>query len=372
MYLNLKDSLEFLKPYILATEPSEEKVINTLIAKVDYIQIDLDSANYMSNLPAELSNSEELTKIFIGFIDLLKEAYSDYTSDTVTKKGTGYEFRLEAKDIKPLIIKFVKYTITNIDTIVEKASAKVNSMPEKDIATFAEAIHKSSLDRAELLSGLEGFRSDIKRITPEEMDRLKNDVSFDEIFKSIEGSVLSTYIEKTTDNTYNSATNLTIKYNNKMSLDIKGTSQSSKLNAFSIIKPANVTTIEGLQAIVASVLPPRVNLVKINLKTKKTTITYSNKKISNIWMPNYTLKGDTYVSLISINKVLGTKMSWDEKKKTAIVKKDGRTIELAAKKIKGYIYVKVTDLQEIGYSVWPDTKTGVINIMDFSKQSIFQ
>jgi hypothetical protein len=89
-------------------------------------------------------------------------------------------------------------------------------------------------------------------------------------------------------------------------------------------------------------------------------------------MPYYTIKGYTYTSLTATNKVLGTQISWDAKKSIALLKKDGKTIELAAKKVNGNIYIKVADLEKIGYSVWPDTKTGEINIKNLTKQSIFQ
>jgi hypothetical protein len=372
MYLNLKDCLIFSKPYILAAKPSEEKVINTLIRKVDYLQIDSDFQGDIIDHSTDLSNTEGLIRILSEITDLFKEAYSDYSSGMVTKKGTGYELRLEAKDIKPLIIKFVEYTIANIDTIVEKISTKINSMPETDIAYLADTVDYPSLDREELLSGLEAFRSGIKEITQEEIDEMKNDESADEIFKSIEGSVLSNYIEKETDNTFKSATDLNIVYKNEMLFNLKETAQITKLDAFSIVKPSQTTTIEELQSIIVSVLPPQADTVKINLKTEKASITYSDKKTSNINITYHTVKYDTYVSLISINRMLGTQISWDVKKQTALVIKDGETIELAAKKIGGDIYVNVADLERIGFSVLPDAETHEINIINLNKQSIFQ
>jgi hypothetical protein len=144
------------------------------------------------------------------------------------------------------------------------------------------------------------------------------------------------------------------------------------LDAFAITKPSKSTTIDELKSIIESVIPPSVDTVKINLKTKKATVNYSNKKISSVNMPYYTIKGYTYTSLTATNKVLGTQISWDAKKSIALLKKDGKTIELAAKKVNGNIYIKVADLEKIGYSVWPDTKTGEINIKNLTKQSIFQ
>ncbi|HYF81687.1 MAG TPA: stalk domain-containing protein [Clostridia bacterium] len=372
MYLNLRGCLIFLKPYILAAKPSEEKVINTLIAKVDYLQIDSDFEGDILDHTTDLSNTEGLIRMLSEFTDLFKEAYSNYSTGMVNKKGNGYELRLEAKDIKSLIIKFTEYTIANIDNIVEKISTKINSMPEKDIAYLADAFDDSSLDKEELLSGLEDFRSGIKQITPEEIDELKNDESVDRIFKSIEGSVLSNYMEKENDNTYKTATELNIEYEGKMLFNLKETSQITKLDAFSIDKPSQTTTIEGVQPIIASVLPPQVDTVKINLKTKKASITYSDKKTSDIEITYHIVEGDTYVSLTTINRVLGTQISWDEKNQTGLIKKDGETIELAANKIDGYIYVKVADLKRIGYSVFSDAATHEINIINLTKQSIFQ
>lgn len=372
MYINAKDGLLFLKPYILAAKPSEEVVINELIAKVDYVQIDLNDENSIMDYGTEFSNSEDLLRILNEFTEIIKEAYSDYSSEAVNKKGNGYELRLEAKDIEPFIIKFTEYTIKNIDNIVEKISTKINSMPEEDIAYFAEVAGDSSLDKGVLLSGLEDFKNEIKQITPEFIDQMKNDESVDEMLNSIEGSVLSSYIEKETDNSYKTATDLTIKYQNELLFNLKEDAQIKKLDAFSITIPSQVTTIEGFEAIIASVLPPQVDTVKINLHTNKTTITYKDMKASEIDMQYYIIEGYTYADLTSINSVLGTTINWDAQMQTAQVKKDGRIIELVATEKNGQIYVKVADLQRIGYFVQFDSVTREIIIKNFNKQSIFQ
>ncbi len=372
MYLNLKDLLIFSKPYILAVKPSEEKVINTLIEKVDYLQIDSDFEGDILDHTTDLSNTEGMIRILSEFTGLIKEAYSDFSSDTVTKKGNGYELKLEAKDIKPLIINFVEYTIANIDTIVEKISTKINSMPEEDIAYLADTLEYPDLDREELLSGLEAFRSGIERITQEEIDELKNGEFVDGVFKSIEGSVLSSYIEKEADNTYKSATELNIIYENNMLFNFKEAAKITKLDAFSIIKPSQATTIEEVQSIIASVLPIQVDTVKINLRTKKASITYSDKKTSNINITYHIVRDDTYVSLIAINRMLGTQISWDAKAQSALVISDEGSTGLAAKKINGDIYVSVAGLEWLGYSVSYDDDTHEINIINLNKQSIFQ
>lgn len=372
MYFNMKDSLTFLKPYILATKPSEEKVINALIAKVDYLQVDLSSENSTLDYNAQLSESEELSRIITEFTDILKEAYSSYSSETVHKKGNGYELKLEAKDIKPLIIKFAEYTITNIDAIIEKLSAKVNSMPEKDIAILGNATGDSNLGREKLLSSIEEYGNTLKIIAPAYIEEMKNDESVDEVFESIEGSVFSNYVEKENSNSYKATADFVAKYENKMFFTLKDSAQIKKLDTFSITKPSNVTTVEDMESIVKSALPVSVDTIKINLKTKKTIVTYSDKKTSSVSMPYQAVKGYTFISLDAANKALGTQISWDAKKQTGLVKKDGKTIELAAAKVSGKTYVKTADLEKLGYIVWYDTKTGEINIKNMTKQSIFQ
>ncbi|MCX7711600.1 MAG: copper amine oxidase N-terminal domain-containing protein [Clostridia bacterium] len=359
-YVKMNDLLEFLRPYIAAAEPSKENALNEIIAKVEYLEVDIEKGTTKGIYKKGYSGTvqdEKLTKVFIGFIDIFKEAFQGFSSGLVTKKSNGYEFSIGPRELQQVTIKFVEYFANNIDTIADKAKEKVKSLSEDELKTLSEGLGKPALTREELLEGLDEMREDVKESSPRDLEKMKTDESFNKAIQSMEGSNLSYYVGKLGDGKYESSTSIKIKYEDKLSIDILEKDTIQKLSSFAMVKPANTVSEEELKAIVEKIIPPTVTEMRINIDSGDAQLRYSNKKTAKVKMEILQKDGYTYLPLRTLTESFGENASWDDTRKNIAVDSKGIKVYLEGLYLNGKPYVKTRELKKLGYFVLYNDRT---------------
>ena len=364
VYIKLNDLLAFLKPYIIAIEPTEEKSLNQLISRVEYIKIDigvdeLDRTIYSPALAKTVDNASTI-RIMTEFMDIFQKSFADFSTNTVTKKNNGYEMALTPKGLQQLAISFVEYVYKNIDTIVDTASANIKLIPDQDLEVLDKAIGGRGVDRAEILKGLEEFRQQVKETPKDQLDGLRNDAGLNKTFKEIEGSSLTYYVGKTSSASYELLTDIKVKYLDQLDLNMSESWKINKLPDFAASKPLKYVSQEELIDIVKSLMV--VKALNVNLMTRDAVVQYESGRVSDIYMYPVIRDGRTYLPLRQVGETFGETVEWDEDKEVARVIKDGKAVEMTGIIVYGRTYVKIRDFEKVGYEVLWNEETKVATI----------
>lgn len=373
-YVKLDDIFRFLKPYIVASEPKAEKAVDEIIAKIEYLEVDLEKGSYKGVYKKGYNGTaqdEKVIRVFIGFMDIFKDAFSGFSSGAVTKKANGYEVSLEVKDLKPLIIKFMEYFTKNIDTIADVSAKKVNAMSEEEFNAFKEVMGDTVVSREKVISGIEDMREDVKKTFPAQIEKMKTDMSFDIAVEGLKGSSYKYYLGKSGNGDYELSNNLKIRFQQMISVDIVEEAVTKKIAAFTITKPANSVNEEEYKAIIESIIPPSVSEIRVNVNNGNTKLRYTNSKTKDAKADIIQKEGFSYLSLSTLRETFGEDISWDAAKKAAFANVQGNKVYLDGIAGNGKNYVKVKELSKLGYFVWWDKWTDEVVIVRSSRKSIF-
>ncbi len=372
MYVKLGELIRFIQPYVLLNNSDEERLMDEIIEKVDYLQIDLKSgmntAVYSGDV-IETAQNERMIQLIMEFVDVFKDAFRNFSTGMVTRKGSGYELSLEAKDIQPLIGRFAEYLCDNIDTIFTELSYRIIDMTDEEIKTIEEVYPIGETTRSELIAGLEEMRNSIKSITPEELEDAKNNAIPEEVLESIDGSSLSYFLSRTGNKSYNISTALTFKYEDQLTIEVNDTAKITGLDGFSIIQPDEFITIEEYEEIVESVIPPKPTSITINSVTGEAVISYTdNTEIDTVILP--ILKdGSNYVPLRLVGEAFGENVGWDDATGTPYIDRNGVRTEMKGFINNGIAYTKVRDFEQLDYMVFWSDYTKAITIYRFNDRS---
>lgn len=366
MYIKMDDIFKFLKPYITETDAEAGKQVDELISKVEYIRIDLEEGLEKGAGNKGYSGTvqnEKVTDIFIGFMEVFKDALKDFSSGVVTKKPKGYEIYLEAKDLKPLIIKFLEYFESNVDTIFDKLAAKVNSLSEEDITALREAYADTSISKEKMLSSLEEMRKGAKENLPQEIETFKTNPAYDMVLPGLQGTSCRYYLGKLDNESYEASNDIKIRFQDMMSIDIIEKVESKRTSNFSISKPENSVNQEEFKAIVESVIPPSVLEMRIKIPSGETQLYYTNGKTTDTKIGFIQKDGFTYLSYKVINDTFGEDIKWDSTKNSAAAAKEGTNVYLEGLAEPNNSYIWVKELAKLGYLVsWDDWSQEVVII----------
>lgn len=372
MYVKLSELLRFGKPYMLPDDPDEERLFDEIIEKVDILQIDLNSgintAVYSGDV-IETAQSEKIIQLITEFVDVFKDAFRNFSTGMVTRKGSGYELSFEAKDIQPLIGSFAGYLYDNIDTIFSEMSNRVIALTDDELRTIEEVYPSSEITRSGMIAGLEEMRNSVKSITPEDLEDMKNNAIPDEVLQSIDGSSLSYFLGRSGNKSYNISTAFKFKYEDQFTIEMNETAETTKLNSFSINQPDDYITIEEYQEIVKSVIPPKATSIRINSVTGEAVISYTdNSEAEAVILPVFR-DGSNYVPLRLVGEAFDESVGWDNTTKTPYIERDGVKTEMKGFIDNGIAYIKVRDFEQLDYMVFWSEYTKEVTIWRFADTS---
>lgn len=372
MYVKIGELISFIQPYVLLDDSDDGRLMDEIIEKVDYLQIDLKSgkntAVYSGDV-IETAQSEKMIQLITEFLDVFKDAFRNFSTGMVTRKGSGYELSFEAKDIQPLIGRFVEYICDNIDTIFSELSYRIIDMTDEEIKTIEEVYPLGEITRSGLIAGLEEMRNSIKSITPEELEDAKNNTIPQEVLDSIDGSSLSYFLGRSGNKSYNISTALIFKYENQFTLEANGTAIITGLDSFTFIQPDDYITIEEYQEIVESVIPPKASRITINSVTGEAVISYTDNTEAEIVILPILKDGSNYVPLRSVGEAFGENVGWDDATKTPYIDRNGVRTEMKGFIDNGTAYIKVRDFEQLDYMVFWNDYTKEITIFKFIERS---
>lgn len=372
MYVKLGELIRFIQPYISTDDPDEERLYDEILEKVDFLQIDLNeginTAVYYGDV-IESAQSEKIIQLVTEFTDVFKDAFRNFSTGLVTRKGNGYELSFEAKDMQPLIGSFVGYLHDNIDTIFIEISNRIIALTDEEIRTMEEVYPSSEITRSGLIAGLEEIRSSVKSFTQEDLEDVKNNAIPDEVIDSIDGSSISYFIGRSGNRGYSKSTAFKFKYEDLVTIDINEKAEITRLNSFSINQPDDYITMEEYQEIVKSVIPPQATSIRINSITGEAVISYTDNTEAEIVILPVFKDGSNYVPLRIVGEAFGESIGWDDATKSPYIDRNGVRTEMKGFVNNGIAYVKVRDFEELDYMVFWSEYTKEITIWRFTNRS---
>lgn len=365
VFVKLGELIRFIQPYIVLDNPDEERLLDEIIEKVDYLQIDPKSGMNTVVNPADVIDVEQnqkIVQIFTGFMDVFKDAFKNFSTGMVKGKGSGYELSFEAKDLQPLISSFIGYLYDNVDTIFNEISKRVVALTDDELKALGEVYGEGEINRSEIIAVFEEMRDDIKSTTPEELEDVRNNSIPEEFIESIDGSSISYFLGKSGNKSYDISTAIKIKYEDLLTIEINETAETTKLNSFSITQPDEYITVEGFQEIVNSIIPPKARSVRINSVTGEAIISYTdNTEVETVILPIF-IDGSNYVPLRLVGETFDESVGWDNTTKAPYIEREGRRIEMKGIIDNGKAYIKVRDFEQLEYMVLWNENTKEINI----------
>ncbi|MDF2523333.1 MAG: hypothetical protein K0R31_974 [Clostridiales bacterium] len=359
MYIKLDDLLKFIRPYVQVFQPTEVKTIDELISKVEFVKIDLTNPNSIDSL-GTISNNEESVKLALSLMDIIQKSFKDFSAGIVTKKNNGYEMNLDVKELQNLIFKFVEYVTTNIDSIVDNAATSIKSMSDEEISMLSLFTGKYA-DKEDVINSLEGFRTMVKQTKASDIAMIKSELSNNQVFNAIEGSKLTYNISKDSSGIYDLSTELIVNYMGLLKINVSEKWNIKIVPEFSVSKPSNAVNQEKLQEILKPFT--QVKQLSIDYKTRKTWVVYGSGRNSDLYIPFVSQDGSTYIPLYMINSTFDETIKWDYPTKAASIYRDGEKIDMDSRLIRNQAYIKVKDLEKLGYSIQWDEATKIATII---------
>ena len=175
-------------------------------------------------------------------------------------------------------------------------------------------------------------------------------------------SKMTLAIEKTGDQEYTQATDLTFSFadpadsSETLGFRLEGVSIARAIAPFTVEVPTSgVVSLTELNDKL-----PRV--VEIDTEYGEYHFAQGLKSDSGE-VETKIIKGSTYLLLRDASTALTVNVGWDSKLKQAYVLKDGKTTNLTAVVVQGRAFVKIRDFEKLGYKVsWdPEAKIATIS-----------
>ncbi|NLJ88345.1 MAG: hypothetical protein GX327_06115 [Epulopiscium sp.] len=379
IYVKIDDLLNFVNT--IAGDESYENPFESF-GDVKYISFSRD--DFVEILSASYGNyelAEQMASVYFDMKsykvknqagmdiigDTVFEVYKDYEMGIVKENGNNkYSLSVNAEETVAVIASLINYTIDNIEKIeaYSKASLSVLSESEK------QALITNGITVNDLMNGINEMVTDISSNKEEYKKEINDslDLTKEEVKRLFGNSKIDYSFEKTSDNKYVGNLNVLVEYKDpdtnknlfKATLSIKNGYYA--IDAFSVEAPTeNVISIKELTEDIYGTNYPQYNFnqgVMIDLDTGYTVSGFGENVVDV-----KVIDGSSYLPLRAVGELLGEDIKWDNQRKQPYVNAyENAFIYLDAKIIEDTSFVKLREIEKIGYTVTWDPDTNMVSI----------
>lgn len=309
----------------------------------------------------DFSNVHRQQNLYKEMMDgLSRKVFDKYSTGTIRKSNNQYILTMDKKAVLDNLVPMLTYSINNIEKIQSFSTDFLNNLDAQELAllSLTPEIRQAAvegIDKAvpDIISNREQYLKEITAITPDVEQGLE--------FIG-DDSKMTLAIEKTGDQEYTQATDLTFSFadpadsSETLGFRLEGVSIARAIAPFTVEVPTSgVVSLTELNDKL-----PRV--VEIDTEYGEYHFAQGLKSDSGE-VETKIIKGSTYLLLRDASTALTVNVGWDSKLKQAYVLKDGKTTNLTAVVVQGRAFVKIRDFEKLGYKVsWdPEAKIATIS-----------
>ena len=294
-----------------------------------------------------------LNKAMYAALDYLNQnSFKEYQPDVFQAKGAGYEMVLNAKDLQPLTVDFIRYVVSHYDAIVDDLTVLVGNLNDSQLAPLG-------LSKADLLELLNQLPAELTDLSEEDYAALTE--ILDMLSSYLKDSYMTSYVEKTGNNTYvNNAemklafadpTDATMSLDMYMDINMTINAAEKAVVDFPTTGIGTISDIAADQQVLAVTgsffLGDDQPIVFWNKQ-------YDVSLLNHAGSTEITVKevdGYNYLKLREFAELFDMDLTWDEAAQKAYVTVNGEKVEMSVFVQDGYTYIKFRELEKLGYTV---------------------
>lgn len=350
-YLNTDDLVTLLKTFVPATEMHEVNAFETAVKDIDWLKISsagesLEILGSDSSLINTQEIATEYVEAYYDYIDYLNaNSFAAYKPDIFSASGGKYTMNITEEKFIPAITGFVDYLIRNRADVIQDTRDFIAGL-DSGLFTSLE------IEQEEVLEALDELAVASESLTQDDIDYFTN--MLDLYLPIIDGSSYKCSLEKTGTGKYrnNIDLNLVITYGDTISMRLKGTTD---IDSTATVTPQVPTTgVKTIDELAASQQPSYYLTVYAATGDVVWEKSYDCSLFDDSGSTSITLKninGSYYLPLRQVGELCGENVQWDAAMKKAYAISNGQKIYLTGIADNGRIYVKLRELEKLGYVV---------------------
>lgn len=334
---------------------SEDEILTILAAQGGTMQN--NSLKYLWDMDKMKLQQGLYYRLFEG---LINDVYDQYETGVVTKQGNKFSITLTAQEIVTLIKPFLVYSIEHVDKFDNFLISTVENLSDEEM----EMLNLDPNEREMYLQGITEAVNQVKLAGPELLDQWEasEQMVTDEINKILGDSKLTSTMQKTSNNTFDSEVELLLQIKDddeanvplEISLNIKD--RIKKSNAFNITTPTeNLISLTDFQ----SKLP-----LVMKIQPNYGFYTFNHGFINEFSELDTKIEDDnhTYVPMRQVADEFNEKIGWDNIKRQAFVERDKSRIYFDGNIKDDCFFVSVKEFEKIGYKISWDALAGTVTL----------
>ncbi|TCT15383.1 copper amine oxidase-like protein [Natranaerovirga pectinivora] len=367
MYFKFDDLVEFIKAFniqelneLITFIPEGVKYLRLsqgeLIEQYSMVVPEISELNYQIDT---LSLQQKTIELYEGII----EAYSEYVFDYITEENGKYTISINAEEFIPIAYSFIKYSITNIETIGIKLTDFVDSFQDEE----AKALF--GFDKETVINGLGFVINDVKENEKEYIAALTEFTEIESMAIELLGnSKLEFSLEKLEKDIFKEVINLFVDINaegENLSFNLDITQTTKKIDSLDLEIPTEgildfIDVMENLMDIIGV---NDITVMYVSLDTGEYILNKNNEFQQD--QVNVILKDHrSYLPLRKVAETFDEYVDWDEELRKPYVARNGHKIYMEGFIVDGRAYVKVRDFETyLGYFVDWEAETNVATII---------
>ena len=366
--LNKNEDYKFLTEFIVKDKDlyiKTDKIVKILIERIDqetlsekekkdfqkiknldkeygYIKIDLEKEIQDIDFDRAINNE-------FKYSDFLLKAFDNFDTNLIDKSVRKYTFKIDSKKFLELIKDFLTYLSDDSNALIKNLNDLYQNNQE-----YRELLKLQGYDKKQYYA----FLKEMQNLTKNSKLYLNNYNKFleseekQEVLDVFNNSYFSYSLKKNSKNTYKSGMDLNVNITdlNNYKFRLKNESFIKEVKEYdlsSINVPLNVITFEQLE----DKFKEEVKKITVNLESGK-YIKETNKGINESYI-NYILDEDDniYLPAIVILSDLDEDIKWNKETNFFEMKRDGEIITFETSDLNGKKYIKINNLEKVGYKL---------------------
>ncbi|HAN10411.1 MAG TPA: hypothetical protein DCP90_07340 [Clostridiales bacterium] len=366
VYINVEQIVAYLSNSGLY---QVDQLLNNTGKSVKYIMIDLKDLadSNVGSLKYSMGTSQALTDKYIKFADQLFEVvFKDFTTGQIEKTGTdSYSMSINGEEMMDVAVDAAINLINNYDGFAEAFVNLINTLTDEELKSLNLGDSKENI-----ITNFNQSKQSVKENKETAITQMQMAKAMikSEQYKPLFESILMTYsLAKKSSTNYTDEfsfkMNLTPMINtiigqtdamitNECNIGIVATSNITKLSSVSITAPTEgVIDVKDIKKYAKQKL-------KVNVDNGAYNQTISEFPTSSYENLDVKLINDySYLPARKVVEILGDEINWDNTQKKAYVTINEEKVYLEGVIINERTYIKVRELEKIGYKINWNEKT---------------
>jgi len=369
VYIKVDEMAKFLKPFLdeefspfldaldgkKYLSISEGEILSFMEYQDNTMQN--NSLHYLWDMDKMRTQQNLYNTLFEG---LINDVYDEYETGVVEKQGKKFFIALSPQEIVNLIKPFLAYSIEHINELDDFLITTVENLSDEEM----EMLNLDPNEREFYLQSITELINQVKLTGPELLSQWNESeqMTTDMINKTLGDSKITTTMQKTGTNTYESEAELLLQIKDEeetntfleFSLNIKD--QIKKSNGFKVTAPkSDLITLTDFQA--------KFPLV-MNLEPNYGYYTFNHGLQNEFSALDTGIENNhTYVPMRQVAEQFNEKIGWDQTKRQAFVERDHNRIYFNGNIKDDCFYVPVKEFEKIGFKIDWDASTGTVTLI---------